>query len=524
MKSLWPWLCALASGVMLALCFAPVDQGGFAWFALTPLLAALWFSAPWAKGEDCRQFLLGYVTGLGYFLGSLHWLITVTALGWFALSAYLAVYPAIWAIITGVLLRPRQSPYEAKPVWLKSWNNLRVAALSAALWTGLEWVRGEMFTGFAWNSLGVALHRNLALIQISDITGVGGLSFLLVMVNVMIVITVKRIKMEIGRHALRPHYDFSLTVALVAVVFGYGVRQLFAKPVESVPVSVAAVQANVPVNVKRDLVNEQSILDKHILLSETALAMKPDLLIWPEAATPQPAFSDQKNWDAVRGIARKHSGDFFFGTVYGEYNAAALLTERGEKYAIYHKVHLVPFGEYVPLRESFPLFAMIVGDLVPDDFKFGSGPKVLEMASKRVKIGPLICFEDTLGDLARQFAGMGAQMFVTVTNDGWFLESAGSQQHFNHALFRCAETKLPMVRAANTGVTGIIDRFGRPDNILKNEAGSTFFEGVLIGQMNVPVNPVKTFYTRNGEVFSLVCLGVAAVSCGVLVVRRKTHG
>lgn len=508
---------------MLALCFAPADLGGLAWVALTPLLAALWFSEPWKKHDDWRLFLLGYVAGLGYFLGSLHWLITVTALGWVALAAYIALYPALWAAFTGTILRPRQSPYEAKPIWLKSWNNLRVAALSAAAWTGLEWIRGELFTGFGWNSLGISLHRNLALIQISDITGVGGLSFLLVMVNVMIVITVKRIRTELGRHALRPHYDFSLTVALVAVVFGYGVRQLFAKPVESLPLTVAAVQGNIPVNEKRDPINEQAILDLHARLSETALAMKPDLLVWPEAATPQPVFADQKNWDVVRGIAEKHDGDFLLGTVYGDFNSVALLTERGKEAAIYHKVHLVPFGEYVPLRESFPLFAMIVGDLVPDDFQFGPGPKVLDMAAKPVKIGPLICFEDTLGDLARKFAGLGAQMFVTVTNDGWFLQSAGSRQHFNHALFRCAETKLPMVRAANTGVTGIIDRFGRPANLLLNEAGSTFFEGVLIGEVSVPKNPAKTFYTLNGDVFSLACLAAGILTCGVAFFRRNTN-
>jgi apolipoprotein N-acyltransferase len=199
-----------------------------------------------------------------------------------------------------------------------------------------------------------------------------------------------------------------------------------------------------------------------------------------------------------------------------------MLTHRGGRYTVYRKVHLVPFGEYVPLRKSFPLFAMIVGDLVPDDFEFGPGPELLPMASKPVEVGPLICFEDTVGDLARQFAGLGAQLFVTVTNDGWFLKSAGSQQHFNIALFRSAETKLPMVRAANTGVTGIIDRFGRPANVLKNEAGSTFFEGVLIGQMNVPVKPVKTFYTLYGDAFSMACLGVAAVGCGVLLFRRKS--
>lgn len=508
---------------MLAMCFAPVDQGGFAWFALAPLLAAIWFSDPWKKHNDWRLLLLGYVTGLGYFLGSLHWLTTVTTLGWFALSAYIAIYPAIWAVITGTLLCPRQSPYEAKPIWLKSWNNLRIAALSAATWTGLEWIRGELFTGFGWNSLGIALHSNLALIQISDITGVGGLSFLLVMVNVIIVITIKRLKIEIGRHSLRPHYDFSLTVALVALVFGYGVRQLFAKPAESIPINVAAVQGNVPVSEKRDLINEQAILDLHVRYSEAALAFDPklDLLIWPEAATPQPAFSDQKNWDAVLGVAKKFDGDFLFGTVFKDYNSAAILKKRGKTFSVYHKVHLVPFGEYVPLRDSFPLFAMIVGDLVPDDFQFGPGPQLLDMGSKPVKIGPLICFEDTLGDLARQFADLGAQLFVTVTNDGWFLRSAGSQQHFNHAIFRSAETKLPMVRAANTGVTGIIDRFGRPDKILKDPSGSTFFDGFLYGSVNVPVKPAKTFYTLNGDVFSMACLIVALFSCGAIIFHRR---
>jgi apolipoprotein N-acyltransferase len=520
MKVLWPWLAALASGILLALCFAPADLGGFAWVALTPLVAALWFSTDWARHNDWRMFLLGYVAGLGYFVGSLHWLVTVTAAGWLALGAYLAIYPALWAAFTGSLLRPRQSPFEARPVWMKSWNNLRVAALSAAAWTALEWVRGEMFTGFGWNALGIALHQNVALIQIADLTGVGGVSFLLVMVNVMIVLTVKRLRMEIGRHALRPHYDFSLTVALVALVFGYGVKVLFAPPVEARPLTVAAVQANVPVNEKRDLVNELRILDLHTRLSETALTMKPDLLVWPEAATPQPVFADQRNWDAVRTIAENHDGDFLLGTVYADFNSAALLSNRGRDAALYHKVHLVPFGEYVPLRDSFPLFAWIVGDLVPDDFSFGPGPKVLPMAAQPVKIGPLICFEDTLGDLARRFAGLGAQVFVTMTNDGWFLRSAASWQHFRHAQFRCVETKLPMVRAANTGVTGVIDRYGRPTHILQNDGGDTFIEGVLLAEVAVPVQPARTFYTLNGEVFSLACLGVVAVACGWAFFRR----
>ena len=357
MRRFWPWLCAILSGALLTLCYPPANLGGLSWLALTPLVCALWFSEPWRNYDGLRLLLLGYAAGLVYMLGSLHWLITVTIAGWIALCLFLGIYTALWALFVGTVAKPRQSSLETRPIWLKSWNNLRIAALAAAAWTALEWLRGVVFTGFGWNGLGIALHQNLALIQICDITGVGGLSFLVAMVNMMIVITLKRLKMEIGRDKLRPHYDFNLTVALVALVFGYGARQLFrpAPPAESL--SIAAVQANVPVTQKRDPEHEERILDLHTRLTETALAINPDLLIWPEAATPLPLFSDQHNWDVVRGLAEKHDGDFLLGTVHfdqsGDYNSAVLLTEKAKNAQIYNKIHLVPFGEYVPLREFF---------------------------------------------------------------------------------------------------------------------------------------------------------------------------
>ncbi len=526
MRGSWPWLCAILSGTLLTFCYPPADLGGLSWLALTPLISGLWFSEPWKKGDALRLLLLGYATGLVYMLGSLHWLVTVTITGWIALCLYLGIYTALWALFVGTVAKPRQSPSPARPIWLKSWNNLLVAALAAAAWTALEWLRGVVFTGFGWNGLGIALHQNVALIQICDITGVGGLSFLVVMVNMMIVITAKRLKMEIGRDKLRPHYDFNLTVALVALVFAYGVRQLFRPPPPAESLSIAAVQANVPVNEKRDLENEYRILKLHVRLTETALALNPDLLIWPEAATPRPLFSDQRNWDVVRGLAEKHDGDFLLGTVHfdpsGDFNSAVLLTEKAKNAQIYNKIHLVPFGEYVPLRDSFPLFAWVVGDLVPDDFDFGKEPVLLAMSRKPVKIGPLICFEDTLGDLARLFALRGAQVLITITNDGWFLKSAGSRQHAIHSLFRCAETKLPMVRAANTGVSCAIDRFGRIVSQLQNDKKSTFIEGVLFAQLAIPKDPQRTFYTRHGEVFSLTCLGLSAAACAFRLARRRS--
>jgi len=523
MKRLWPWICALLSGGLLALCYAPINWGGLAWVGLTPVICALWFSEPWSRREPLRRFLLGYLAGAAYFVGSLHWLITVTLPGWIALSLYLAIYPALWALVVAAL-KPRQSPFEARPVWMKSWPNLLIAILAAATWVGLEWLRGVVLSGFGWNGLGIALHANLALIQVADITGVGGLSFLLVMVNVMIVLTVKRLKVEIGRHKLRPHYDFSLTVALIALVFGYGVRELFEKPVPSESLSIAAIQGNVPIMEKRDPAREEAILEQHVRLTEDAMSMHPDLIIWPEAATPQPLFSDQHNWDVVRTLAEKHPGDFLLGTVNfdttGDFNSAVLLTDSARTAQTYNKIHLVPFGEFLPFRHLVP-YPVWITSQIPDDFDFGRAPILLEMASRPVKIAPLICFEDTLGDLARRFVLQGAQLFVTLTNDGWFLQSAGAEQHVQHSLFRCVETKIPMVRAANTGLTCVIDAHGRFLHRLETESGSSFIEGVLFSHLEVPREPKLTFYTRYGDLFSLTCLGTGVLTGGILIFRHR---
>ncbi len=413
---------------------------------------------------------------------------------------------------------------------MNSGGNLVVGVLGAAMWTSLEWIRGTLFTGFGWNTLGISLHPNVAMIQIADITGVGGLSFLIVLVNLIAVITVKRLSVEAGKQKLRPHYDFSVTIAAVALTFVYGVRQVFGPVPESQPLSVAIVQGNVPIMEKRDPAREEEILEMHGKYSEAALALKPDLLIWPEAATPRPLFSDQRNWDVVRGIAEKSDSDFLLGTVhfererppFGDFNSVVLLSQRGKSAQFYHKMHLVPFGEYVPLRESFPLFAWIVGDLVPEDFDAGREPAILQMTKKPFRIGALICFEDTLGDLARHFALRDAQLFVNVTNDGWFLASAGSRQHLQNALFRCAETKLPMVRAANTGVSCVIDAHGRIRQRLQNEDGNSFIEGLLFAEVPVLTDPKKTFYTLNGELFSLVCLAGAILGGGGYFYRRRT--
>jgi apolipoprotein N-acyltransferase len=185
----------------------------------------------------------------------------------------------------------------------------------------------------------------------------------------------------------------------------------------------------------------------------------------------------------------------------------------------------VPFGEYVPGRHAIPLLARIVGDQVPDDFAFGKEHTVFHLTNDKARVAPLICFEDTIGELTRQFVLAGANVLANVTNDGWFLRSAGSQQHLANAVFRCVETRLPMVRAANTGVTCFVNEFGRVTQTLLDENGSQFTEGVLTGEIAVPTGTEQTFYVRYGEVFAQGCVGITVivlvVLAGYCVMRKR---
>ena len=517
---LWPWFAALLTGWLLTLCFPPWDQEWLCWVALIPLVSAVWFSGGGGKRPWLRNAALGYCAGLVFFWTVFSWLITVTGGGWFILAFYLALYFAFWAWFVGAVAG-------ASPDMLRSRHNLWLAFACAAAWTAQEWARGVVFSGFGWNNLGVALYRNLALIQIADITGVWGLTFLAAFCNIIAVVTIRRFILEIRIAKLRPHWDFSTAMLLVVLVFLYGIHSLQNKTT-GLPLRVAAIQANIPETEKFDDQFEQTIFDRYTALTKFALAGKPRLLIWPESATPRGMFSDQVNFDFVNGIAALGDFNFLLGSVDYEsdadYNDAFLLTNHARDVQKYRKIHLVPFGEYIPLRHSFPLFAMIAGTQVPGDFRPGHNYAVLQTANPAVKLAALICFEDTIGDLTRRFVLKGAQLLVNVTNDGWFLKSAGSDQHLANAVLRTVETRRPLVRCANTGVTCFIDTLGRTTQSLRTPNGGHFIEGILAGVVQVPQDGHLTFYVRHGDLVAYGSLAFVLLFIGTRIWRRNLRG
>lgn len=558
---LWPWLAAISSGLLYAGCFAPFNYDWLCWIALIPLLAAVWFSGENSKRRWLRDLLLGYVAGLAFFWTVFSWLQTVTVPGWILVGFYMAFYGAFWSWFCGLLRpalrapagaaalsrraeggdagasterggsraeRPNESS-QSRPSWLRSRNNLRLAFFLAAAWVTHEWFRGLIFSGWSWNSLGSALHGQLVMIQVAEVTGVAGLSFLVAFTNVILLTSARRFILEAQVWPMRPHYDLTLTMAAIVGVMGFGIHSLRIHR-EAKMLNVALVQPNVPREEKFSGEFASKTFDLFTRLSRPALETKarPDLLVWPESSMPGPVLQDEPSYRYVMDFSRAAKTDLLLGTIDQDethfYNAALLVSEAGAHVQIYRKVHLVPFGEYVPGRHTIPLLARIVGDQVPDDFAFGKEYTVFKLSNDKAKAAPLICFEDTIGELARQFVLRGANLLVNVTNDGWFLRSAGSQQHVANAIFRCVEARLPMIRAANTGVTCFINEFGNITQTLRDETGGQFTEGVLTGEVAVPIKQELTFYVRHGELFAQACAGVTALALAVLglrLVRRR---
>jgi apolipoprotein N-acyltransferase len=543
---LWPWLAAIFTGVFSTLCFAPFEQNWLCWIALTPLLAAVWFSGENAKRRWLRDLLLGYVAGLTFFWSVWSWLHTVTGSGLFLLGFYMAIYFAVWSWIAGIfrprsLLRapvrssrswgraipPDELPPEARSLWLSSLHNLWLAFVLACAWAALEWIRGWLFSGWGWNGLGVALHNLLPVIQIAEYTGVPGISFVIAFANVIAISTVWRFYLETRVRIRRPHFDFTLTMAGIVGLAAVGIRSLQVQT-PAKPLRVAAVQSNIPREEKFSREFEDKTFQLFTRLTNVALGTKPapQLIVWPESATPEPVLLNEANYRFVMELAGSIKTDLLLGTIDadegGDYNAAILVSKNGESVQLYRKLHLVPFGEYVPGRNSVPFVARIVGDQVPADFTAGREPVVFRLTTNDIEVAPLICFEDTVGELTRQFVLRGANLLANVTNDGWFLHSAGSQQHLENAIFRCIENRRPLVRAANTGVTCFVNRYGRVTQVLRDAKEGTFIEGVLSCAVEVPLSGQTTFYTRHGELFAELCAGAALILVILRLVRRPS--
>ena len=541
-------LLAIASGIILTLAFPRWNLSLAVWVWMFPLLYALWSSC--GERKLGRSFGLGWLAGLAFFLPNLAWVRhssrviagaeDETWVGWgpelmgfgavLGLSVYLALYWGLWAAFAATVGRPRISADgrpaagDAGRLFSSSLESLRSAFLTAGAWAACEWLRGIVFTGFGWNGLGVALHSQTALIQSADLVGVTGLSFLPVFTACILYNNILRFRQEVRTSRVRPHADFWLASALVLLNFGYGALKLSQSNGETVSLRVLLVQLNVPQWLKWEGRSDPRIGDDlyqgHGRLTQIgAVASPPDLVIWPESALSAP-FHDPNHIPFLNDVLAL--GDFSLLTGADilapnepAYTGAALMRGSFDNHQLHRKVHLVPFGEYLPLR-GVPGVEALLGGVLPGDFESGTSiePLVLEKPAG-IQLIPLICFEDTVGRLARKFIRPVPQLLVNLTNDGWFLQSHENEVHLVNALFRCIELRRPMARACNTGVTCFIDaqgRIGKGDLLADPRSGSPFIKGTL---------PETTFYARFGDAFSVTLLFLCAAAAAASFIKRR---
>ncbi len=547
---------ALLAGLLWALAFPSFQIPMLAWIAPGMLLLT---GLGVRVGEAAR---LGYLAGLVHHLTALYWLLNIpfavgNVAGWFALSAYCALFPAIWlglAIATAprpdspsdssAAARSRRTRFGNDPFALGSapiklrgptWDALREVLctsgprrqawlmMCALSWVGLEFFRGWFLSGFPWNFLGASQYELIPLIQIASVAGIHGVSFMVVWVSLAMAAAAATV---ILRPQLRFAWKNELALALIALllIIAWGVvKTTRPRPASDRLATLALVQPSIPQTLIFDPASVTNRFSQLLELTRTAITNQPDLIIWPEASLP--ALTSEA-FEQLRTLIRAANIPIIFGADdvepdstqpaagrYNSYNAAFLFNGDGQFVARYRKQRLVIFGEYTPGVRWLPFLA----DWSPagTGFSAGAGPTTFYLESFAAKVEPNICFEDNFTDLVRAQVEPDTDFLLNLTNNGWFGESAAQWQHAANAVFRAVENNVPLVRCTNNGLTCWIDEQGRLRQVFKDESGSVYGSGVAVFQ--VPLLPAgtvrkQTFFGRFGDWFGWACLGVTAAS------------
>ncbi|MBL7157923.1 MAG: apolipoprotein N-acyltransferase [Candidatus Omnitrophica bacterium] len=494
------------SAACLILCYPPFNIGFLAWFSFIPFFFAI-------ENQDTKKrFTLGYFYGFLFFGAILYWLFKISVPGALILVILLALAPAIFSALCSSSLVSRLSSFVFVP----------------AAWIFTEYMRSHFLTGFPWALLGYSQSYNIPTIQISDITGPYGVSFLIVLINFSVY---KAIRKREGRFYV---LFFALMIYAFNILYGeYVIKRHY----PASELRVASVQGNIPQGEKWDPAFRNSIMRQYVRLSEKALSKKPGLLVWPETAVPGYLAEEKDLKKALTSFVDKNNVHLLVGSVRDEagavFNSAMFLSPAKGIEKHYDKSHLVLFGEYMPFGDRLAWVKDYIDKPIAE-FNRGSeftvfNFRVVNATSANnghvlrttdfYRFSVLVCFEDIFPDHVRRFVKEGARFLVNITNDAWFGKTSAPYQHLEGSIFRAAENKVPLVRAANTGVSCIIDRTGRVVKYVEVDKDKIFVEGFCIG--GIRPSFYRTFYTRFGDVFSWASIALVMILYTVSVIRER---
>lgn len=482
---------SVLSGLLLVFSFPKFGIGMLAWIAFVPLLFALQ-----ATSKPFRAAIWGFLTGMIFHIGLLYWIAQVIVM-----YGYLPLYIGISAmILLSCFLSLYFSIFSATLIFLRNRGFSEIVS-APLLWVCLEFIKSHLFTGFPWENLGYSQYKYLSVIQFTDITGIYGLSFLIVFMNVLL------FDLIVHRRNMRNIIaEGMIGGIIVTLLIGYGTFSLNRvnselKRAEAMEVSM--IQGNIDQNIKWNPQYQEESVEIYKNMSLVKAPVGRGLIVWPETAAP---FFFQERFDlsaVVRNIPRLTSDWLLFGSPsYVEegsrtfyMNSAFLLSPDGRLVGKYDKVHLVPYGEYVPLRNFFPFINKLVAGI--GDFRRGEGNIPLPFGDH--SLGILICYEGIFPELSRAYKKKGAQLLVNITNDAWFGRTSAPYQHLSMTVFRAVENRIFFIRSANTGISAIISPSGK---IIKNTR--LFARTTLRG--SIKFLDRKTIYALYGDVFVYICL------------------
>lgn len=502
--------------VLTMLSFPPYHTPEFAYAMLVP--AIFWaYRAPALKLYAWTLFAAQAVAWT-FMLG---WLHHVTWVGLLLLGPFVGAWVGVWFfaawwVMPRMLTRPTPT------------RLLAMVGLAGA-WVVIEWTRTWLLSGFPWLPLAVSQYERSSILQVAAYTGAGGISFVLVAMNIGFSAMAHSLFMEGkgGWNFRRPEFLLALFTLMACV--SIHMQETFNRRQFTVPLArVAFVQPYIPQDVKWDPAKGPGILK---VLEDTTLAAaatRPDLILWPEASTPWAVKGDEHAAAFAANLAQRAHAPILLGSIAIEhpreqneqwFNAALVADPvAGVQNAFYAKRHLVPFGEYVPLRPVLGWLRKVVP--IGDDFTPGpdASPLVLSLPGRSLVVGPLICYEDIFPQLARGSALAGSDFLAVLTNNAWYGEGAAAPQHAAHSVLRAVETRRPVLRDGNGGWSGWIDEFGVIRATVTNEEGSVYFRGTQTVNVTRDARWIgrQSFYVEHGDWFVGACAAAMLLAYAAL--------
>lgn len=482
----------MLSGALLTASFPPGRLEWVAWFALVPLLLSI-------KDEyRSNAFKLSMIAGMTHYLTLIYWIIVVlntyggldyltSVSALILLSLYLSVYLGLFSLLFIYL---RKSRFQILP--------------AACVWVCLEFLRAKFITGFPWCLLGYSQFKHPTLIQITDVVGVYGLSFLIMAINMIIYLLFLKYHVVFQNKIFRLEAVIVLFMVIGTVFYGrFRLQDPYTDGSDNLSIRTAVVQGNIDQSLKWDAAFQEQTLDRYHRLTRLTYGFQPDLVVWPETSVPLFFQNKTELSEKVVEIGKECGASLIFGSPAYEkgpemvkyYNRSYLLSPDGTVSGYYDKIHLVPFGEYVPLKRFLPFIHRLVqaaGD-------FTAGQEEMPLNHQAISAGVLICFEGIFPELSRAQTKNGATILVNITNDAWYGMTSAPYQLLMMSAIRAVENKRWLIRSANTGISAFIDPYGR---IIKHS--SLFTEGILI--QKIQPTSERTFYTRYGDIFIYMIL------------------